>query len=52
MAELRGKQSELEFTVQIKRAETGEVEEYKLTGTVSNDDLEKLKEEIPDLKEK
>ena len=52
MANLSGQESEIEFTVQITRAETGKVEEHTLTGTVSNEELEKLKTEYPNIKEK
>lgn len=42
MSDLSGKVGELRFTVQVKRKETGKVEEYELVGKVTSDEAEKL----------
>jgi hypothetical protein len=52
MSELKGQDSELSMTIQIKRAATGEVEEHILTATVTPDQLEALKADYPNLKAK
>lgn len=44
MPNLEGQESEVRLTIQITRAETGKVEDVELVGTISNDDLNKLKE--------
>jgi hypothetical protein len=36
MAELQGKPGELRFTIEVKRAATGKVETYQMTGRVSD----------------
>ena len=42
MAELSGGGGELRFTVQVKRAATGEVETHELVGKVSDEQAEQL----------
>ena len=37
MVELKGKEGELRFTVEVKRAATGKVETYELVGKVTDD---------------
>lgn len=42
MNDISGQAGELRFTVQIKRKETGKVEEYELIGKVTDEEAEKL----------
>lgn len=42
MADLNGKPGELTFTLQIKRADTGKVEEYQLVGRINVDELKEI----------
>jgi hypothetical protein len=42
MSNLSGEVGELNFTVQIKRKETGKVEEFKLTGFLDKTKLEEM----------
>ena len=39
---LSGEVGELAFTIQIKRAETGKVEEYQLVGRITDEQLKEL----------
>jgi hypothetical protein len=36
MADLQGQETEVEFTIEIKRAATGKTETYKVTGRLEN----------------
>lgn len=40
MIELNGQPGELRFTVEVKRAETGEIETYELVGKITPDEEE------------
>ncbi len=40
MSELQGQPGELRFTVEIKRAATGETETYELIGTIADEQEE------------
>lgn len=42
MSNLSGEAGELNFTVQIKRKETGKVEEFKVTGFLDKTKLEEM----------
>lgn len=42
MIELGGQMGELRFTVEVKRAETGKVEQYELVGYLDADKLKEL----------
>lgn len=42
MADLEGQIGELSFNLQITRKETGQVEDYTLTGIVTNEIIEDL----------
>lgn len=42
MIELAGRPGELRFTVEIKRKETGKVEQYELVGFLDADKLKEL----------
>lgn len=39
MSELTGKEGELRFTIEIKRAKTGEIETYEMVGKLDDVDL-------------
>lgn len=45
MADLQGQVGEVSFTVQITRKETGQVEEYQMTGFVNEEQLKQLQAE-------
>jgi hypothetical protein len=36
MADLQGQETEVEFTIEIKRAATGKIETYKVTGRLED----------------
>lgn len=40
MSDLKGQDGELHFTVEIKRAETGETDTYQLIGKIQDSDQE------------
>lgn len=42
MIELTGQPGELRFTVEVKRKETGKVEQYELVGFLDEDKLKEL----------
>lgn len=42
MTELKGDVGELAFTVQVTRKETGKVEEYRLVGKITDEQLKEL----------
>jgi hypothetical protein len=42
MSDLVGAVGEVQMTIQIKRKETGKVEEFKLTGFLDEDQLKEL----------
>ena len=42
MSDLIGAVGEVQMTIQIKRKETGKVEEFKLTGFLDEDQLKEL----------
>lgn len=42
MSQLQGQAGELSFTVQIRRAATGQVEEHQLVGRITADQAEAL----------
>lgn len=42
MSNLAGAVGELAFTVQIKRKETGQIEEYQLIGKITSEQAEEL----------
>ena len=42
MIELTGQLGELRFTVEVKRKETGKVEQYELVGFLDEDKLKEL----------
>lgn len=42
MSNLNGTTGELNFTVQIKRKETGKIEEFKITGFLDKTKLEEM----------
>lgn len=42
MIELKGQPGELRFTVEIKRKETGQVEQFELVGFLDEDKLKEL----------
>jgi hypothetical protein len=42
MSDLVGAVGEVQMTIQIKRKETGKVEEFKLTGFLNEDQLKEL----------
>lgn len=45
MADLQGAIGEVSFTIQVKRKDTGVVEEYQAVGFVNEEQLEQLKAE-------
>jgi hypothetical protein len=47
MSKLNGKVGELRFTIQVKRAETGKVEEYEMVGVIDHGDENTVEEEQP-----
>lgn len=42
MAELKGQEGELRFTIQVTRAATGKVEEYELVGKITEEQLKEI----------
>ena len=40
--DIKGQEGELRFTLQIKRAATGETETYELVGKIGDGEIEKL----------
>lgn len=38
MADLKGNPGEIRFTIEVKRAETGDVETYDLVGKIADED--------------
>jgi len=47
MPELSGQIGELRFTVEIKRKDTGKVEQYELVGFIDEDKLKELQNAGP-----
>ena len=44
MTELKGDVGELAFTVQVTRKETGKVEEYRLVGKITDEQLKEIQD--------
>lgn len=44
MSNLSGQVGELTFTIEIKRKETGQVEQYELTGKITDEQLKELED--------
>lgn len=43
---IEGQPGELRMSVQVKRAETGEVQEFELVGTLTDEEAEQLKRQL------
>ena len=44
MADIKGSVGELSFTIQIKRKETGQIEEYQMVGKITDEQLKELED--------
>lgn len=44
MPDLQGQVGELMFTIQVKRKETGQVEEYQLVGKITDEQFKELED--------